>query len=116
MSKWDKEKESLQKMVDDKIPYTEMAKIYKCSDTNIKKVLKQLGIKLESRKRTFDKDEIKICPICNCEFKPKANRRNDDGLTKTCSKECGWQLNSLNLYEEYKKDNSIAYGRKIYNL
>lgn len=53
---------------------------------------------------------ISKCPNCGNEFKPRKNGRG--GVTETCSINCGHELKSKRHYQEYKLDNSIAYGQK----
>lgn len=55
-------------------------------------------------------DNKVICPNCNKLFEQKRNGRG--GFTETCSVECGHELKSKRHYEQYKLDNSIAYGQK----
>lgn len=51
ISKWDSEKENLQKLIlEDNISYEEIGRRYGCSGTNIKKVAKKLNIQLPQRK------------------------------------------------------------------
>jgi len=72
MTKWESEKENLEKYIlVDKLPYTEIGRIYGCTDNNIKKVAKNLGIELPQRRKinpseTFNKKEKKKCHCLNC--------------------------------------------------
>lgn len=68
-------KEELEKLIlIDKISYIEIGKLYGVSDTNIKRVARRLGIKLEVRKQfksdfiPHNKGPINICPECKNEF------------------------------------------------
>lgn len=72
MTKWESEKENLEKYIlVDKLPYTEIGRIYGCTDNNIKKVARNLGIELPQRRKinpseTFNKKEKKKCHCLNC--------------------------------------------------
>ena len=78
MSKWDSEKEELERLINiEKVSYEEIGRKYGCSGANIKKVAKQLGIELPQRRKinpneTFNKGNIKVkhyCPNCGNEIK-----------------------------------------------
>ena len=59
MGKWDLEKENLEKYIlVDKLPYTEIGRIYGCSDNNIKKVARQLGIELPIRSKNAGREPV----------------------------------------------------------
>lgn len=72
MTKWESEKENLEKYIlVDKLPYTEIGRIYGCTDNNIKRVARNLGIELPQRRKinpseTFNKKEKKKCHCLNC--------------------------------------------------
>ena len=72
MTKWESEKENLEKYIlVDKLPYTEIGRIYGCTDNNIKRVARNLGIELSQRRKinpseTFNKKEKKKCHCLNC--------------------------------------------------
>ena len=76
MSKWENEKEELNRLINiDKVSYEEIGRRYNCSGSNIKKVARSLGIELPSRrkinpKETFNKDkkEIHLCLYCGKEI------------------------------------------------
>ena len=77
MSKWDSEKEELERLINiEKVSYEEIGRRYGCSGANIKKVAKQLGIELPQRRKinpseTFNKGNIKVkhyCPNCGNEI------------------------------------------------
>ena len=78
MSKWESEKEELERLINiEKVSYEEIGRRYNCSGTNIKKVAKQLGIELPQRRKinpneTFNRDDrriIRYCPNCGREVK-----------------------------------------------
>ena len=93
MSKWESEKEELERLINiEKVSYEEIGRRYGCSGSNIKKVAKLIGIDLPQRRKvnpseTFNKgrtdihptklDSNKICPICGG---PKTSN------SKVCSK------------------------------
>lgn len=76
MRKWDLEKENLEKYIlVDKLPYTEIGRIYGCSDNNIKKVARQLGIELPIRSKNAGREPVNkgtgrkyYCLNCNREL------------------------------------------------
>ena len=84
MSKWDSEKEELERLINvEKVSYEEIGRRYGCSGSNIRKIARNLGITLPQRRiinesETFNKGRTdiheknpnKICPICG---KPKTS-------------------------------------------
>lgn len=79
MSKWEIEKENLERLINiEKVSYEEIGRKYGCSGANIKKVAKKLGISLPQRRtinesETFNKkDEVNRCLNCGKEI----NRRS----------------------------------------
>ena len=70
---WINEKEILSKYIlEDKLSYEEIGKIYGCTGANIRKVSKKLGIELPQRRKinpneTFNKKECK-CLNCNADL------------------------------------------------
>lgn len=112
MTKWENEKENLEKYIlVDKLPYTEIGRIYGCTDNNIKKVAKRLGIELPIRnaknagKVPVNKGTGKkyYCLNCGKEFKPSNN-----SAKKYCCINCEHEYHQKQWEEEYKKDNSYA--------
>lgn len=81
MSKWEFEKENLEKLIlVDKISYEEIGRQYGCTGSNIKKVSERLGIKLPQRRKineceTFNriKSDPTFCLNCGKEI-PKRNK------------------------------------------
>ena len=76
-SKWESEKENLEKLINDGISYEEIGRRYGCTGANIKKTAIRLGIELKARRtinesETFNKGVIKvdkaICLNCGKEF------------------------------------------------
>lgn len=77
MSKWENEKDLLEKLIlEEKKSYEEIGRLYNCSGSNIKKVSKRIGIKLPKRrginpKETFNKGNLVTnhsqCPNCKKE-------------------------------------------------
>ena len=77
-SKWQNEKENLEKLIlEDNLSYEEIGRQYNCSGANIKNVAKRLGIQLPQRRKinpneTFNKgvirSEIGKCLNCGKEF------------------------------------------------
>ena len=91
MSKWESEKEELERLINvEKVSYEEIGRRYGCSGSNIKKVAKQLGIELPQRRKinpneTFNKGTGKKYYCLNC------GRELNQGLTSThkfCDNTC----------------------------
>lgn len=91
-SKWESEKENLEKLINDGISYEEIGRRYGCSGANIKKTALRLGIELKARRvinecETFGKGIIKvptaICSNCGKEFYKYSSKSN-----KYCSIKC----------------------------
>lgn len=88
MSKWDSEKEELERLVNvEKVSYEEIGRRYGCSGANIKKVAKRLGIELPQRRKinpceTFNKNTSKKTNFClNC-------GKEIPSQNKFCNNEC----------------------------
>ena len=91
-SKWESEKENLEKLINDGISYEEIGRRYGCSGANIKKTAIRLGIELKPRRtinenETFGRGIIKvptaICLNCGKEFHKYAGSTG-----KYCSNKC----------------------------
>lgn len=91
-SKWESEKENLEKLIKEGISYEEIGRKYGCSGSNIKKVALRIGIELPTRRtvndsETFNKGIIKvstsICLNCGKEFPKYANNTG-----KYCCNQC----------------------------
>lgn len=116
MTKWDSEKENLEKYIlIDKLSYIEIGRIYGCTDNNIKKVARRLGIELPVRnaknaaKEPVNKGVRKKQYCLNCgEELPYANGNK----RKYCSSKCQHDYEQKLWEEEYKKDNSFAKSTK----
>lgn len=102
-TKWDSEKENLEKLINENISYEEIGRIYSCSGANIKKIAKQLGIALKSRRRineneTFNKGIIKadevICLNCGKNFIKYASSTG-----KYCSIKCQHEYQHKQKYQ-----------------
>lgn len=69
---WKNEKDNLQKLIDENISYQEIGRKYNCSGNNIKKVLKRLGIKLNSKRIINPKEHFNkkkhVCLYCGSEL------------------------------------------------
>ena len=116
MSKWDCEKDNLEKLIKDNISYEEIGRMYNCTGANIKKVAKLQGIELEPRRKINEcekfnskKEVYTSCLNCNNEF--ISNKNGKGGKTKFCSQTCSAKYNSKMNYEKYKLDNSTVYGQ-----
>jgi Zn finger protein HypA/HybF involved in hydrogenase expression len=101
MSKWDKEKELLEKLIfEEKKSYEEIGRLYNCTGNNIKEVSKKLGIILPKRriinpKETFNKGEKKIIYCLNCGKEIKNSGK------KFCCPECSAEYKHKMNYKEF---------------
>lgn len=76
---WDKEIENLKKMVfQDKLSYEKIGRMYGCTGTNIKRVMKRRGIELLIRSKNVNKEPANkgkkkkyFCICCGKEIKSK---------------------------------------------
>ena len=99
-------KEELENLIlNENLAYTKIAEMYGVSDVTIKKWAINLEIPVPSRKQKIS-GIMSICPNCKKEFQIKKV------ITECCCSECAHELKSKRHYEEYKADNSIAYGQK----
>ena len=100
MSKWEKEKENLQKFIENGISYEEIGRAYGCTGSNIKKQIKLLGIKVDARRKvnpseTFNRGKgKKKCKNCGVLLK---NWRGS-----YCSKKCQNEYTQKTLVEKWK--------------
>ena len=92
-SKWLKEKEKLDKYInEDGLSYEEIGRLYNCSGSNIKKVAKRVGIDLPDRRKinpneTFNKGVLKVSTfMClNC---GKESPKYAGSTGKFCCNKC----------------------------
>lgn len=103
-SKWETEKENLERLINEGVSYEEIGRQYSCTGSNIKKVALRLGIELKARRtvnenETFNKGVTKvekvICINCGKEFPKYAN-----SMGKYCSNKCQLEYQHK---EAYKK-------------
>lgn len=99
MSKWESEKEELERLINiEKVSYEEIGRRYGCSGANIKKQAKQLGIELPQRRKinpceTFNREERKVVRYClNC-------GKEIHAPNKYCSNECQKQYEHKQKYQ-----------------
>lgn len=102
-SKWESEKENLEKLINDGISYEEIGRRYGCSGANIKKTAIRLGMELKPR-RTINKNEtfgrgiikvpIAICLNCGKEFPKYAGSTG-----KYCSNKCQLEYQHKQTYK-----------------
>lgn len=101
MSKWESEKEELERLINiEKVSYEEIGRKYGCSGANIKKTAKRLGIELPQRRKinpieTFNKGTGKkyYCLNCGKEIEDTSHS------PKFCSCKCRTEFE----YKEYIK-------------
>ena len=117
MSKWDSEKENLEKLIlEDKISYEEIGRIYGCTGSNIKKVSQRLGINLPQKRvinecetfRRKKKDPL-YCLNCNKEL-----LNYSSGQKKYCSNNCQQEYQSKEKYQ-YFLTSPKEYQRANFN-
>jgi hypothetical protein len=103
-SKWESEKENLEKLISAGVSYEEIGRQYGCTGANIKKAAVRLGIELKARRivnecETFGKGTIKVpmavCTNCGKEFPKYASTTG-----KYCSNKCQLEYQHK---EAYKK-------------
>ena len=103
-SKWETEKENLERLINEGVSYEEIGRQYGCTGANIKKTALRLGIELKARRtinenETFNKGVIKvdkaICLNCGKEFPKYASTTG-----KYCSNKCQLEYQHK---EAYKK-------------
>ena len=108
MSKWESEKEELERLINiEKVSYEEIGRRYGCSGSNIKKVAKQLGIELPQRRKinpneTFNKGTGKkyYCLNCGKELKYKSS----NSFHKFCDNKCQAEYNYKQYIERWKNN------------
>ena len=103
MSKWESEKEELNRLINiEKVSYEEIGRRYSCSGTNIKKVAKQLGIELPQRRKinsseAFNKGTGKKYYCLNCG--KELSNQSRGSTHKFCNNHCQNEFK----YKEYIK-------------
>lgn len=108
---WDKEIENLKKMVfQDKLSYEKIGRMYGCTGTNIKRVMKRRGIELLIRSKNANKEPANkgkkkkyFCICCGKEIKSKTYNKR-----KYCSNKCQQNYEYQEWIKKYKQDNSMA--------
>lgn len=117
MIKWEKEKETLIKLITENKSYEEIGKMYGCTGSNIKKQAKKLGIELKERRRknpkeTFNKGTAKknICPVCDKEYVEYKGHWGN-----CCSKECWTKFRETKYIEDWKngKNNGCDVRKRL---
>lgn len=103
VSKWNSEKENLEKLINEGVSYEEIGRKYNCSGTNIKKAALRLGIQLKTRRainknETFNKGVIRVakavCLNCGKEFPKYAGSTG-----KYCSIKCQQEYQHKQAYQ-----------------
>lgn len=116
VSKWDSEKENLEKLINEGVSYEEIGRKYNCSGNNIKNIALRLGIQLKARRiinksETFNKGVIRaakaVCLNCGKELQNSRNHKH-----KYCSNACQQNYEYKLWVNNYKQDNSIAKSTK----
>lgn len=115
MINWDLEIEKLKRFVFvDNLSYEEIGRKYKCTGSNIKKVMRKRGVILPVRnknagKTPHNKDTAKKYYCLNC---GSLIKRTKNTKRKYCSNSCQQEYEYKLWIERYKQDNSIAINTK----
>ena len=111
---WKIEKEKLSQMINDKIPYEKIGRIYNVTGNAVKKAAKRLGIILEQRRNinpseSFNKGKIKthFCKNCGCEFNHKHSSSNNF-CNQKCEKEYRYKI-YIEQWKNKEKDGTKGY-------
>ena len=111
---WLEEKSALEKFLEEKQSYEAIGKIYGCSGTTIKKVLKKLGFILKQRrsinsKETFNKGSKRIKKYCkNC------GKVLNNNSSIFCCPKCFQEHHHKMLYDDFLK-HPEKYSRANYS-
>jgi cytochrome b involved in lipid metabolism len=113
MRDWNSEKKKLIKLIQvDNLPYEQIGKMYNCSGSNIRKVAKKLGIKLQPKRKineseTFNKGKHKRCVCLNC---GKEYDCGENTNSKYCSNKCQLEYQYKQYIQRWKdgKENGIV--------
>ena len=114
MTKWEDKKEELIDLIQvQKLPYTQIGKMYNCSCNNIKKVAKRLGIELESRRKVNESEASKkqtktvkgSCLNCGCNL----YRVN----SKFCSNKCQFEYDYKTYIQRWKDGEEDGMSGKL---
>lgn len=112
-------KEDFEKFIfEDKLPYTEIGKLYGISDTSVKKIASSLGISLVIRRKVSDdfiphnKGKYKKHFCLNCGIE------TDIYATKYCSNKCQGELKAKLNYQDFLENNDnfcrASYSPKVF--
>jgi endogenous inhibitor of DNA gyrase (YacG/DUF329 family) len=105
---WKDEKENIEKLIKEGVPYERIGRQYDVSGTAVKKAAKKLGIELEQKREInpnehFNKGKITYtihtCLNCGKEFEHKKG----DYFNKFCSNKCQGEYKKKSLIESWKK-------------
>lgn len=103
-------KEELESKILEGNTLTKIAEDCKVSISTIRRWIEKYDIEREKRKSPTNiipkRSIISQCPNCGSSFE------NAKHGSECCSPECAAELKTKRHYEEYLKDNSIAYGQK----
>ena len=119
-SKWFKEKENLEKYInEDKLSYEEIGRIYNCSGSNIKKVARRIGIILSDRRKinpneTFNKGISKL-PTFKCLNCGKEVIKYASSTGKFCCNKCQVEYKHKEAYQKVI-NGDISVMRANYNI
>ena len=111
-SKWNKEKENLEKLIlKENKSYEEIGRSYNCSGSNIRKVSRRLGITLPKRRKinpneTFNKGTMKSYTCKNC---GKTHYSNQPFCSKDCCNEYHHKQRYKDFLEHPEKYNKANY-------
>ena len=114
MTKWEDKREELIDLIQvQKLPYTQIGKMYNCSCNNIKKVAKRLGIDLEIRRKVNESEASKkqtktvkgTCLNCGCNlYRAKS---------KFCSNKCQFEYDYKTYIQRWKNGEEDGMSGKF---
>jgi len=99
---WINEKETLEKLIKEGVPYERIGRHYDVSGTAVKKAAKKLGIELEQKRKInpnehFNKGTSKVCYCLNC------GKELSGSQVKYCSNECQMEYQKTKKINEWKE-------------
>ena len=121
MTNWKERKDILIDLIQvQKLPYEQIGRIFNCTGNNIKKVARQLGIELVSKRKinkseTFNKGKGKkgVCLNCGCEYNIYRSTKG-----KFCSNKCQADYEYKQFIDKWKKGEDPGlrgeYGTSMY--
>jgi len=113
---WNDEKETLEKLISEGVPYERIGRQYEVSGTAVKKAAKKLGIELEQKREinpsehfNKGKKQVHICqnPNCGKEFEHRYTSNN-----KFCSIKCQQEYEYVEYIKRWKNGEETGLSGK----